>query len=173
MPYRLDIHPDRCIACRSCELACALENENLMATNHSRIVLISLLENSGEFGRLPYNYPSACRQCADAPCLDVCPENAIAMVRDDGGGVKIFRQLCTGCGKCTVACPFGSIHLDLETKIAVKCELCDGKPACVLVCPSKAIQFKPSEDYYARIPAFKMEVPRLLKQRNKKIRIPK
>jgi len=33
------------------------------------------------------------------------------------------------------------VHLDPDTKKAVKCELCQGDPACVAACPTGALAF--------------------------------
>ena len=168
MPNRLQIDPGRCTGCRSCELACALENDRLMATDRSRIAVVSLVEECGAAGRLPYNLPVTCRQCADAPCLSACPEGAVARDQTADDCVIIFSDRCTGCGKCRRACPFGAIKLDRDNPAARKCELCGGHPACVVSCPSGAIRFEPAPDYYAQAPAFEMEAFQFLKKKRSK-----
>ena len=48
-----------------------------------------------------------CHQCEGAPCLAVCPVDAIA--RTDSA-VIVNEQTCIGCKLCAVVCPFGAIH---------------------------------------------------------------
>jgi len=83
--------------------------------------------------------------CAEdrAPCMTVCPEDAIEKVE---GAVVIHEEKCIGCGLCREACPIGAIQLD-EYGIARKCDLCveRDKPLCVSVCPKEALKMS-SED---------------------------
>ena len=164
MPQRLIIRPDRCIGCRSCELACALENDGIMATGSSRIAVITFME-SGAYG-LPYHFPTTCRQCADAPCLAACPENAILRDRSSGNVLRIDAQRCTGCRLCIRACPYGAIGFDEKSRTARKCELCHGTPTCVSICPSGAIQLEQVKQFYAKTSALQMDAFQILKMSN-------
>ncbi len=161
MPQRLKINPQRCLGCRSCELACALENDGIMATGRSRIAVISFME-SRAYG-LPYHFPTTCRQCADAPCLTACPENALIRDRKSGHLLRIDAEQCTGCRLCIRACPYGAIGFDDEARKAIKCELCSGMPACARICPSGAIRFESSKSFYAKTSALQMEAFHILK----------
>ncbi len=51
--------------------------------------------------------PVQCRHCEDAPCIKVCPVEAIAQTDDC---VQLNESLCIGCNLCAVACPFGAIQ---------------------------------------------------------------
>jgi Fe-S-cluster-containing hydrogenase component 2 len=42
---------------------------------------------------------------------------------------------------CTIACPFGNAVYDGVTESILKCDLCNGDPACVQFCPSQALEF--------------------------------
>lgn len=138
MPRQLKLVPERCIGCKSCEIACSLANGEAFNPAMSRITAITFLE--GKY-TLPYHFLSTCRQCADAPCLASCPVSAISRSADATRTVRVDEDLCIGCGKCVTACPFGMMFFNKTTRKPYKCELCDGNPACVDACPTEAIVF--------------------------------
>jgi carbon-monoxide dehydrogenase iron sulfur subunit len=43
---------------------------------------------------------------------------------------------------CVMTCPFGAMGIDITTQQVIKCDLCDGEPACVRVCDPGAIQYQ-------------------------------
>ncbi len=51
-----------------------------------------------------------CRRCEDAPCIDVCP--AEALEKDMEGIIKRHINLCISCKSCVTICPFGTIMTD-------------------------------------------------------------
>ena len=56
-----------------------------------------------------------CRRCEDAPCINVCPSEALE--KDDNGFISRALNLCIRCKSCVAICPFGTIMNDLfETK---------------------------------------------------------
>jgi carbon-monoxide dehydrogenase iron sulfur subunit len=163
MPKQLKILSGKCIGCKSCELACSLANEKEMNPNKSRITVLSFIE-----GKYPLssNIPLTCKQCADAPCLPVCPVDAISRSKDKMKTVVIDGEQCIGCGKCVGACPFGAMLFDKQKKKAFKCELCKGEPACVSICPTEAILFIQQKPFYSKAPALEIEGFSILSQRN-------
>lgn len=48
-----------------------------------------------------------CHQCEGAPCLAVCPVDAITRSEE---AIIVNEQICIGCKLCAVVCPFGAIH---------------------------------------------------------------
>ena len=96
--------------------------------------------------------PVQCRQCDDAPCAAVCPTGTLVLRNNS---VEVNPSRCIGCKSCMIACRFGVIEvLPNEALLsdrpiisgthveAVKCDLCAHRaagPACVGVCPTKAI----------------------------------
>jgi Fe-S-cluster-containing hydrogenase component 2 len=87
--------------------------------------------------------PMLCQQCEDAPCVVICPQDALA--RDpDLGRVTLDYDLCIGCKMCVTACPFGGMGIDVVAREVIKCDLCDGEPACVRFCDPGALQFLPA-----------------------------
>ena len=139
------IDPEKCLACRSCELACAVahsESKDLFSaiTEEPKPVnRVSVIGNSG------ITLPLQCRHCEDAPCVAVCPSKA--MKKEENGIVVIDDKRCIGCNFCVIVCPFGVIKTNREGKAVVKCDLCferlaEGKnPACVEACPTGALKF--------------------------------
>jgi Fe-S-cluster-containing hydrogenase component 2 len=51
-----------------------------------------------------------CRRCEDAPCINVCP--AEALDKDEEGLIVRFTNLCIACKSCVVICPFGTMMSD-------------------------------------------------------------
>jgi len=83
--------------------------------------------------------PRVCRQCNPANCEQNCPVNAI--VRDPETSILMVKEEeCTGCGVCVDVCPFDAVRLHPEKRVALLCDLCEGKPACIKYCVSGAIR---------------------------------
>lgn len=136
----ITINPDICVGCGNCEYACANEQKGNFDIKNSWIRV-----NFYPADRvcIPWN----CAQCEDAWCMRVCPAGAIS--RDpETGAVLIDEGLCAGCKMCMLACPYGSIHFDLEAAVSRKCDLCGGDPQCVRACLSGALQFVEVERAY-------------------------
>ena len=51
-----------------------------------------------------------CRRCKDAPCIAVCPEEALK--KNDDGLIIRSTNLCVACKSCVVICPFGTMMSD-------------------------------------------------------------
>lgn len=129
----LQIDPEKCTGCRSCELACSLEKAGEFNPARSRIRQVAFLEEA-------LCLPLSCLQCEEPFCTKVCPSRALS--RDEETGVVSIRaEACIGCRMCTLACPFGMVGFSPEGK-AEKCDLCGGEPECVAFCPSGALQFQ-------------------------------
>ena len=52
----------------------------------------------------------SCRKCEDAPCIKVCP--AEALDKDPDGIVERHTNLCISCKWCVTICPFGTMMTD-------------------------------------------------------------
>jgi len=121
-----------CMGCHACEVACKQE--------HGLDVGPRLIQ---VFEKAPLFVPMYCHHCAQPPCRDACPVDAI--FRDDRGIVLIDEESCIGCMACVDACPFGAAQFDEEREVAVKCDLCrerllEGEgPACAKACPTQCI----------------------------------
>ncbi len=142
--------PDRCMGCRSCELACALASsqEEVHAAALSRKVLRPRMRVGVFAGRIQ---PFHCRHCEDAKCVEACPTDALAR---EGGQVHLSDEKCVGCKLCAKACPHGAITVGppgstsatgrVRRMLARKCNLCSDTglegPACIPACPTRALQ---------------------------------
>jgi Fe-S-cluster-containing hydrogenase component 2 len=51
-----------------------------------------------------------CRKCEDAPCINVCPADALE--KDEDGIVVRYTNLCVSCKSCVTICPFGTMMTD-------------------------------------------------------------
>ena len=148
----LVIDEERCLSCKQCMIECAL------AHSHAGSLIEALagdappqprvhVEAVGEFGM-----PLQCRHCEDAPCIAVCPTDAISRLSEDGP-VVLDQEKCIGCKFCLSVCPFGVIDISRDGKAMIKCDMCIERteagqdPACVTGCPTGAIQFCELDDY--------------------------
>ena len=106
----------KCIGCRTCEVACVVshqENQDCAAlTPKSFLPRIHVIKG------VNVSTATACRQCEDAPCANVCPNGAIS--RHSGAGLNVMA----------------------EKAEANKCDLCHHReegPACMDACPTHAL----------------------------------
>lgn len=127
--------PEKCIGCRTCEVACMMSHQSsatpVAFTSRIRVV------KGGTF-----TTAVGCHQCEDAPCANVCPTGAIHRA---AGAWLVEQARCIGCKSCMVACPFGAMQVRVvEDRVqALKCDLCahrEGGPACVEACPTHALR---------------------------------
>lgn len=52
----------------------------------------------------------SCRRCEDAPCIAVCPVDALE--KDEDGIINRHTNLCISCKSCVTICPFGTMMTD-------------------------------------------------------------
>jgi len=129
----LMIHPDKCTGCNNCVLACSYEHEGVFRPSAARIHVYN-------WEREQFSVPMMCQQCDGAPCVEVCP--TAAMYRDPESGLIIWEESkCIRCRMCVQACPFGNAVYDSLTNQILKCDTCQGDPACVRFCPNNALEY--------------------------------
>jgi electron transport protein HydN len=153
--------PNMCIGCRTCEIACALshQEDGTIAGMGSAEFLprLTMVKNA------KVSTPVMCRQCDDAPCAQVCPNNAIVT---ENNHIKVIQDRCIGCKTCVMACPYGAMNVvttisektvgpftqQVVKSEAQKCDLCGDReigPACVSVCPTGALRLVVPNDLAA------------------------
>ena len=132
----LVVDHEKCTGCRLCEMVCSVKHTGVNNPARSRIHVIKWQWEGFEL-------PMVCQQGEEAPCVAVCPKDALA--RDYVlGRVTLNYDLCIGCKMCVTACPFGGMGIDTVARQVIKCDLCDGDPTCVRFCDPGALLFVPA-----------------------------
>ncbi len=147
-PERMALLMDNslCINCQSCRVAC--QNENNLPVEQ-KYIRFDYLER-GTFPQVEslVNRHS-CQHCADAPCVEVCPVNALSKGAE--GFTHTDFDTCIGCQLCQGVCPFtvpsfGTDPASGEWKM-YKCNACQHltsqgtAPACSTTCLTNAVQY--------------------------------
>ncbi|GLZ49777.1 4Fe-4S ferredoxin [Actinomycetospora sp. NBRC 106375] len=140
MRYGFAIDQTTCIGCHACTVACKTEHEVPVGQFRTWVKYVdqgTFPNSTRDFGVM------RCNHCTDAPCVTICPTQALFQ-RDDGI-VDFDRDRCIGCKSCMQGCPYDAIYIDEDTHTAAKCNFCahridnDLEPACVVVCPTHSI----------------------------------
>lgn len=177
MIEHIRIMPDKCKACRRCEVACIAAHHGMTfkeAMKH-RDTLVSRVQVVKAEG---LKTSVRCHQCENAPCCNICPTGAL--VQDEDGRIVMNESLCIACEMCIKACPYGTISLDATAcepamadgeatpecafpgkNIAVRCDMChhwrieNGKKitACMEVCPVRCLYLVEADGTKVEMPA--------------------
>lgn len=153
---------DKCIGCGNCVRACATENDVPAGFFRTWVERYQVQEGQqpprvdspgGAIDGFPpstrtdlksFYVPKLCNQCADSPCVQVCPVGATFVSPD--GVVLVDEGYCLGCRYCVQACPYGCRYLHPEKQTVDKCTLCYHRitrgltTACAESCPTGARQ---------------------------------
>ncbi|WP_435194188.1 4Fe-4S dicluster domain-containing protein [Natronomonas sp. EA1] len=162
------IFPDveACIDCGGCVVACKRTWD--ISPDEQRISIATMLEGKEaadglnahsakalQEGKSPgeTSIPMQCYHCENAPCVSVCPTDAL--LKKDNGFVEVRDSLCIGCQYCLSACPFGAPQFPEanDGSAAIfgtggtmdKCTMCEERqdvskgPACAEECATDAI----------------------------------
>jgi formate dehydrogenase iron-sulfur subunit len=142
--YRFHFNVNKCIGCRSCEIACNEQNGNPADILWRRIGEIE----GGTYPDTQRHYLSmGCNHCLDAECIKGCPVDAYT--KDPVTGIVLHSaDACIGCQYCVWNCPYSVPQFNADRGVVGKCDMCHGRltdglePACVNACPESAIEIE-------------------------------
>jgi anaerobic carbon-monoxide dehydrogenase iron sulfur subunit len=151
------VHPERCVGCLQCRLACAVEHSKSKSLTGALFETVRPKARLRVYpGRQHLAFPNKCRHCDPAPCQQVCIAGAIS--RAPRGTVQIDPDRCINCAMCAMACPFGVLSYAATFKapekraVALKCDQCPERearglvPACVEACKVGALTYGEAQD---------------------------
>jgi Fe-S-cluster-containing dehydrogenase component/formate-dependent nitrite reductase membrane component NrfD len=158
--YGFAIDLRKCIGCHACTIACKAEHDIPIGVNRCWVKTV-------EKGTFPdtrrFFFPVLCNQCDAAPCVRICPTNALYKRRD--GIVDLNGAACIGCRACMEACPYDQLFIDPGTRTAEKCNFCANRvenhllPSCVIVCPTGCRIFGDLDDPASAVSEFARGLP--------------
>ena len=133
----------RCIGCRTCQVACKDRRDLQSAGPRPRRV------DSFECGTYPdvslFHLALSCNHCDEPACVAGCP--TAALHKADDGTVQYDADRCVVCRNCMTVCPYGAPQHDKDANLIAKCDACKAlrdagrNPVCVDACPMRAIEF--------------------------------
>lgn len=176
--YALNL--SRCIGCRRCVHACVQENNQSRSPEVQYIRVIEMPRGTLDVEQGNHHYdhaqvpaaerfymPVQCHQCANPPCVKVCP--VAATWKEPDGIVVVDYDWCIGCRYCEAACPYWARRFNFAEPqlpaadvtptmdylsnrprskgVMEKCHFCLQRtragrmPACLEVCPTGSRKF--------------------------------
>ena len=152
------IDHSRCIGCHACTVACKSENGVPVGDFRTWVKYTE----TGSFPSVRRDFAVLrCNQCTDAPCVTICPVNALEKRSD--GIVDVDPAQCIGCKACMHGCPYDALYINDATGTAEKCHFCVHRterglaPACAVVCPTEAIIPGDFDDPESRVSRMRQE----------------
>jgi anaerobic dimethyl sulfoxide reductase subunit B (iron-sulfur subunit) len=105
-----------------------------------------------------YNLSLGCNHCDEPACVAACPVGNI--IKEEKYGVVLPLDKCISCKRCKAACPYDVPQFATmdpnELPMMEKCTGCidrlekGQKPACVVSCPQRSLDFGPEEEIVAK-----------------------
>ena len=138
---RVYVKEEVCIGCGLCEVYCRVEHSKSKDPIKAfRRETPRPLPRVRVDRNIEISFAIQCRHCAQPWCVYSCLTGAMhkELASDR---VTVDKERCIGCWTCIVACPYGALSRDVNSRIVVKCDLCPGRdiPVCVVNCPNEAL----------------------------------
>ena len=115
--FAMALNLTRCVGCRKCVHACVEENNQSRSPEIQYIRVLEMPHGTMDMEQGNHDYdveqvpregnfymPVQCQQCANPPCVKVCPVRATWQEPD--GIVVVDYNWCIGCRYCAAACPY-------------------------------------------------------------------
>jgi Fe-S-cluster-containing dehydrogenase component len=164
MAFLVDL--ELCTFCRTCVVACKLENHVGAEWQRNEVVLMGPDQTKD-----PVLFPvyMNCQHCGNPACIAACPVEGKAIEkRASDGRVLIIPDRCDGDRFCEFACPYGAIKITpqknkLGYQVVDKCTFCVHKaarpadapggnlPSCMTKCPTGALEFGMRAELLAKV----------------------
>lgn len=136
---------DKCTGCRTCEIVCSsfhhpvnINGESFKGLGNPKLGNIQVYHLNPDV-----DVPSVCANCPDAPCVEACPTDKLAIFRDPSTGtIRTNHEECLSCGSCARACAeqrTGVIKMSANNQPTRICDQCSGDSQCAKHCPYGAI----------------------------------
>ncbi|MBI4688286.1 MAG: molybdopterin-dependent oxidoreductase [Nitrospirae bacterium] len=152
--YGMLINLHKCTGCYACQVTCKAEYSLPLGSFRCKVET----HKSDSYPEIKkFFLPRLCNQCADAPCIRACKDDAL--FRNNDGVVELRENNCIGCGLCRDACPYNAIDINPDTGKSEKCDFCYQRitkgllPVCVQSCMGKAMIFGDIHDRESEIHA--------------------
>ena len=150
MNHYLLLHTAKgCIGCHACEIHCKTNKQIGSEASPCRVIRVDSADPRTRYlSRFAF---LSCFHCKDAACIRACPTGAMQR-RDDDGIVFINQDVCIGCKRCLLSCPWGAPQWDEATQKVIKCDYCKDRldaglqPACVTKCLTNCLELVKVED---------------------------
>ena len=146
--YAMVIDTRTCIGCTDCVDACRMENDVPAGLCYDWVVEAT----SGTYPDLSTEFRSErCNHCSHPTCVEACPTGA-SQTWNASNIVVVDATICTGCKACIAACPYDARLIMMPDGYIGKCTFCVQRvakgldPACVSVCPARAMYFGLPDD---------------------------
>lgn len=156
MTKEILVNNDKCLGCRSCEIACALAHSEAKSLTAIVVTAGNPLKSTFINQDMDKKLPLTCRYSEETPCVDTCISGVMDQTSENGLVIhEEAAQTGTTCWMCALVCPYGVNRSLPEEHKALKCDrICfedTNEPACVRACPTGALMYTTVEEFERKL----------------------